>query len=58
MKYVSIDIETTGQPSDLADVVPVMVAAGQPYLGASTEDVVQIKINSSDSRIAAIKGGR
>jgi hypothetical protein len=54
----SIDIETTGQPSDLADVVPVMVAAGQPYLGASTEDVVQIKINSSDSRIAAIKGGR
>lgn len=52
----SIDVETTGQPSDLSDVVPVMVAAGQPYVGDSTDTVVTVKMSDSDRRIDAIRG--
>jgi len=53
----SVDIETTGQPSDLSEVFPVMVAAGQPYLGDSTDDVVQTKLSGSDQRVQHIKSG-
>ena len=52
----SIDIETTGKPSDLAEVVPVMLAAAQPYVGESTDDVVQVRMNGTDRRIDRIKG--
>ncbi len=38
----SIDIETTGQPGDLSEAFPVMIAAAQPYLADSTEDFVQV----------------
>jgi hypothetical protein len=53
----SVDIETTGQPSDLKEVFPVMVAAGQPYVGDSTDDVVQTKLSGSDQRVRQIKTG-
>lgn len=53
----SINVETTGQPKNLDEVVPVMVAAGQPYVGASTDDVVTIKMSGSDKRINSIKEG-
>lgn len=52
----SIEIETTGKPSNLAEVIPVMLAAGQPYVADSTQDVVRIKMNESDKRIDAIRG--
>lgn len=52
----SIDVETTGQPKNLDEVVPVMVAAGQPYVGASTEDVITVKMSETDRRIDAIRG--
>lgn len=52
----SITIETTGKPSKLGEVVPVMLAAGQPYVGESTEDVVEVRMNGTDRRIDAIKG--
>lgn len=50
----SIDIETTGQPRDLGEVFPVMMAAGQPYVGDSTKDVVQLKMSGSDKRVSEI----
>jgi hypothetical protein len=54
----SIDIETTGKPADLMEAVPVMLAAGQPYLAESTDDVVQVKLSDSDSRVGQIKGSK
>lgn len=53
----SVDIETTGQPSDLKEVFPVMVAASQPYLGDSTDDVVHTKLSATDKRVQQIKSG-
>lgn len=52
----SVEIETTGKPSNLAEVIPVMLAAGQPYIADNTKDVVRVKINESDNRIDAIRG--
>ncbi len=52
----SIDVETTGKPSDLSEVVPVMLAASQPFVASPTQDVVHIKMNGTDRRIGAIKG--
>ena len=54
----SVEIETTGKPSNLAEVVPIMLAAGQPYVAVSTKDVVQIKMNETDKRIDAIRNSR
>jgi len=51
----SVDIQTTGQPSDLSEVFPVMVAAGQPYLGDETDDVVRLKMSGTDKRISEIR---
>jgi hypothetical protein len=51
----SVDVETTGQPSDLSEVFPVLVAASQPYLGDKTEDVVILKMSGSDKRVTQIK---
>lgn len=51
----SIDVETTGQPSDLNEVVPVMVAAAEPYMTTRTDDVVRVKLSGADRRISEIK---
>ncbi len=51
----SVDVETTGKPADLNEVVPVMVAAAEPYISDRTDDVVRVKLNGSDRRISAIK---
>lgn len=51
----SIDIETTGQPSDLNEVVPVMLAGGQAYIGKATNGYVHLKISSTDKRVQAIQ---
>ena len=51
----SVDIQTTGQPSDLSEVFAVMVAAAQPYVGNSTEEVVQVRMAANDKRVDAIK---
>lgn len=52
----SVDVETTGKPSDLSEVLPVMLAASQPYVAHKTDDVVHVKMNGTDSRIRQIKG--
>ena len=52
----SVEVETTGSPSDLGEVVPVMIAAAQPYVGVSTDDNVQVRMGETDSRIRTIKG--
>lgn len=51
----SIDVETTGQPSDLYEVVPVMVAGSQAYIGKTTNGYVQSKISGTDKRVRAIQ---
>ena len=51
----SIDVETTGSPGDLNEVVPVMVAAAEPYITERTDDVVRVKLNGTSKRISAIK---
>ena len=55
MEVWSIDVETTGSPADLLEVVPVMVAAAEPYITERTDDVVRVKLNGTDKRISAIK---
>ena len=52
----SVDVETTGSPSELDAVVPVMIAAAQPYIGANTDDRVRIRMGESDGRIKTIRG--
>ena len=52
----SVEVDTTGRPSELDEVVPVMIAAAQPYIGVSTADSVRVKMGESDSRIRSIKG--
>lgn len=52
----SVDVETTGLPGDLSEVVPVMIAAAQPYFGTATGERLQIKLNEKDRRVQAIKG--
>ena len=52
----SIDVETTGTPSELTEVVPVMIAAASPYLGDSTGDTVRVQLSESDKRVRSIKG--
>lgn len=52
----SVDVETTGTPGDLSEVVPVMIAAAQPYIGANTDDPVRIRMGESDGRIKTIRG--
>jgi hypothetical protein len=51
----SVDVETTGSPADLSKVVPVMVAAAEPYITERTDDVVRVKLNATDKRISAIR---
>lgn len=54
----SVDVTTTGSPSDLQEVVPVMIAAARPYIGTSTEDDMLVKMSGTDKRVAAIKANR
>ncbi len=51
----SVDVETTGSPADLNEVVPVMVAAAEPYITERTDDVVRVKLYGASKRISAIK---
>ena len=51
----SVDVETTGSPGDLSKVVPVMVAAAEPYITERTDDVVRVNLNGTDKRISAIR---
>jgi len=52
----SVDIESTGQPSDLAAVIPIMIAAAQPYIADETGDVIRVKLTETDQRVSRIKG--
>ena len=51
----SVDVETTGSPGDLSKVVPVMVAAAEPYITERTDDVVRVNLNGTNKRISAIR---
>jgi hypothetical protein len=51
----SIDVETTGQPADLYEVFPVMVAAAEPYMTKRTDDVVRVKLDGASKRVSELK---
>ena len=51
----SVDVKTTGSSRDLAEVVPVMIAAALPYFGTSTEKDVHINMDGLDKKVRAIK---
>jgi hypothetical protein len=52
----SVDVETTGRPSELDAVVPIMIAAAQPYLGGGKADNVRVRMSDTNSQIQTIKG--
>ena len=52
----SVDIQCTGQPSSLSEVIPVMIAAAEPYIADDTGDVVRVRLSETDKRVSRIKG--
>jgi hypothetical protein len=52
----SVDIQCTGQPSSLSEVIPVMIAAAEPYIADETGDVVRVRLSETDKRVSRIKG--
>lgn len=52
----SVDIESTGQPSNMSDAIPIMIAAAQPYIAAETGEVVRVNLSETDRRVGKIKG--
>ena len=53
----SVDVETTGSPSDLNDVVPVMIAAAEPYVAKNTTETVRVSLDETSSKVKRIKAG-
>jgi len=53
----SIDVEPAGSPPELAEVVPVMIAAADPYVGESTNDeTIRVTMSETDKRVRSVKG--
>lgn len=50
----SVDVESTGSPNDMQEVLPVLIAAGQPYFGKSVNDVVRVRLADNDRRVKAL----
>lgn len=50
----SVDVESTGSPKDMQEVLPVLIAAGQPYFGKTIDDVVRIRLADNDRRVKAL----
>ena len=50
----SLDVKTTGSSADLSEVVPVMIVAGQKYIGENTGKTVQVSISETDRRIKTL----
>ena len=49
-----VDIESTGSPKDMQRVLPVLVAAGQPWFGRATDDTVHVRLTENDRRVTAL----
>lgn len=47
----SIYVESTGTPSDMDEVLPVLLTATQAYIGKSTDSPVRSSINGTDKQI-------
>ena len=50
----SVEVETTGSPHDLSEVIPVMIAAAKPYIGTSTDDKVSVRLDERSAQVVAI----
>ncbi len=53
----SVDVETTGSPSNLDEVVPVMIAAAEPYVATNTAETVRVSLDETSSKVKRIKAG-
>ena len=53
----SVDVESTGQPDDLSVVIPILIAAAEPYIASETGDVIRVKLTETDRRVRSIKSG-
>jgi hypothetical protein len=50
-------VSSLGSSGDLNEVMPVMIAAVQPYIGVHSEELIVEKMNGIDKRIKAISEG-
>ncbi len=51
-------VTSTGSSNDLRLVMPVLVAASQPYLATNTERKVRVELHFDDPEVLIIKGER
>jgi hypothetical protein len=52
----AVSVESLGTSTDLDEVLPVLVVAAMPYVGANLTEPALEKINGTDRRIKAIAG--
>ncbi len=51
-------LTSTGSSGDLRRVLPVMVAAGEPYVGTNTGKQLHINLGESDSRVTLVRSAQ
>lgn len=49
-------VTSTGTINDLRRIMPVLVAASQPYLATNTEHKIEVDLDADDSEVLTIKG--
>ena len=50
-------MQTVGSSPDLDEVLPVMIAAADPYVTTHQEEMIKTKMNGADKRIKAVSEG-
>jgi hypothetical protein len=51
----SVDVSTTGSPSDMGEVMPVMITAAKPYFGSDTDGEIRVSMSETNRDVLAIK---
>jgi hypothetical protein len=49
-------VVSVGSSGDLREILPVMVAAAEPYWGADTGKAVLVSLQEGDERIGSVRG--
>jgi hypothetical protein len=49
-------VTSTGSTNDLRLIMPVLVAASQPYLATNTDHKIRVELSTDDSAVLTIKG--
>ena len=53
----TVSVQTVGSSQDLDEVLPVMIAAADPYVTTHQEEMIKTKMNGADKRIKAVSEG-